>query len=369
MQNKIKNVKGEIVMKKKVFITLAIMVLIAMLVGCTGSKTAQTPQTPSTSEPSSSEAPSESSETPSETSEEPKKGVVPTEVKIAGGTTGGSWNIATTIIGNFLPKEIPGIRTTVLPGAALSNLASIQSGDYQLSMSKLPTTVDALNGLPPFDGKQDKIRNLGFAYDEATHIVVAKDSDIYSIEDIKGKRLTTFASGNTAEIITRHILQVYGMSYNDLRSVSFSNLSDMGEQFKDGLTDVLCFGSAIPVSVIMDVANVRDIRILEIPDDKLAELQKISPAYMRNIIPGGTYKGIDEDIKTLGNAQHFIVSADLDEDFVYEMTKAIVKNLDLIGEGHAAYRGLTPELMAKELSGVEMHPGAERYFREIGAIK
>ncbi|MGI6124861.1 MAG: TAXI family TRAP transporter solute-binding subunit [Acetivibrionales bacterium] len=347
-------------MKKKMFVTLAIMVLVAMLVGCAGSSTSPTP--------SASAAPSSSA--PSDTSEAPKKGgIVPTEVTIVGGTTGGSWNIATTIISNFLPNEIPGIRTTALPGAALSNLASIQSGDYHLSMSKLPTTVDALNGLPPFEGKQDKIRNLGFAYDEATHIVVAKDSDIYSVEDLKGKKLTTFVSGNTAEIITRHILQVYGMSYNDLGSVSFSNLTDMGEQFKDGLTDALCFGSAIPVAVIMDIASVRDIRILEIPDDKLAELQKISPAYMRNVIPAGTYKGVDQDIRTLGNAQHFIVSSDLDEDFVYEMTKAIVKHLDEIGDGHAAYKGLTPEIMAKDLGGVEMHPGAARYYKEIGAIK
>ena len=147
---------------------------------------------------------------------------------------------------------------------------------------------------------------MGFLYNEHTHIIVNADSDIYSVEDLKGKNCTTFAKGNTAEVIFRDILSVYGMTLCSIPgSINYSNLNDMGEQFKDGLTDcLLCFASALPVSVVLDIASSRDIRLISIPDDKMEALREVSPAYMRQVIPAGTYEGVDEDCLTIGNAQH-----------------------------------------------------------------
>lgn len=344
--------------KRNMSLMLAIVMATALVMSACGSTPASSAAPVSSAAPAGSSAPA--AYVPD--------GIVPTEVKIFGGTTGGSWNIATTIIGNFLPNDIPGIRCTVSPGAALSNVAGIQSGDITLAVSKAPTTFDGYNGVEPFTEKTAKVMNMGFLYNEHTHIIVNADSGINSIADLKGKRLTTFAKGNTAEVITRDLLSVYDMTYDDLAKVSFSNLNDMGEQFKDGLTDALCFASATPVSVVMDIASVRNIKLLEIPDDKMAAMQKISPSYMRNIIPAGTYKGVDYETKTMGNAQHLIVSSDLDTEFVYKMTKSIVEHLKEIGEGHAVYAALTPELMAQDLN-MPMHPGAAKYYKEIGVMK
>ena len=291
----------------------------------------------------------------------------PSEVIIYGGTTGDSWNIFTTVVGGFLPRHIPGIRTTVSPGAAFSNVQGVNDGQITLAISKLPTTFDGYAAKAPFKAPTDNVVNMGFLYDEHTHIIVNADSDIHSIADLKGKRCTTFAKGNTAEVIFRDLLSVYDMTYDDLGSITFSNLNDMAEQFKDGLTDCLCFASALPVSVVLDIVSSRDIRLIDIPDDKLAAMQEISPAYLRQIIPAGTYQGVDTDCYTMGNAQHMIVNKQLDEEFVYQMTKAIVEELPTIGAGHVVYANLTPEMMAQDL-GIPMHPGAERYYKEIGAM-
>ena len=295
-------------------------------------------------------------------------GIWPKDVVIYGGTTGGSWNIFTTVVGEFLPKHIENIRCTVSPGAALSNVQGVNDGTITLAVSKLPTTIDGYNAKAPFSAPTDKVMNMGFLYNEHTHIIVNANSDIYSVEDLKGKNCTTFAKGNTAEVIFRDILSVYGMTYADLGSINYSNLNDMGEQFKDGLTDCLCFASALPVSVVLDIASSRDIRLISIPDNKMEALREVSPAYMRQVIPAGTYEGVDEDCLTMGNAQHMIVSSDLDEEFVYQMTKAIVEELEPIGQGHAVYANLTVEDMAQDL-GIPMHPGAERCYREIGVIE
>lgn len=304
----------------------------------------------------------------SETSTSLKNQTVPSDVIIYGGTTGGSWNLFTTVVGNFLPKAIPGIRTTVSPGAALSNIKGVQDGTITLAVSKLPTTIDAYNAVAPFTAPQDKVVNMGYLYTEHYHIIVNKNSNIYSVADLKGKRVTTFTKGNTAEIICRDILGAYGLTYDDLGSINFSSLSDMGEQFKDGLTDCLMFASALPVSTVLDITTARDIRLISLTDDDFAKLKEVSPAYLKNIIPANTYSGQTEDIPCLGNMQHIIVNKDLDEEFVYQMTKAIVENLSEIGATHVVYRILTPELMAQDL-GIPMHPGATRYYKEIGAIK
>lgn len=298
----------------------------------------------------------------------PAKTSAPKDVIIYGGTTGGSWNLFTTVVGNFLPTAIPGIRTTVSPGAALSNLKGVQDGSITLAISKVPTTIDAMNGKAPFTAPADKITNMGYLYTEHYHILVNKNSDIKSVSDLKGKRVTTFAKGNTAEIICRDILGAYGLTYNDLGAINFSSLSDMGEQFKDGLTDCLMFASAIPVSTVLDITTARDIRLIPLTDEDFAKLKKVSPAYMKNIIPANTYKGQTEEVPCLGNMQHMIVNKDLDEEFVYQMTKAIVEHLGDIGATHVVYKILTPEAMAQDL-GIPMHPGATRYYKEIGAIK
>lgn len=296
------------------------------------------------------------------------QGIVPKDVVIYGGTTGGSWNLFTTVAGNFLPEEIPGIRTTVSPGAALSNLQGVQDGTITLAISKLPTTVDGYNAVPPFAEPLNKVVNMGYLYTEHYHILVNKDSDIYSVADLKGKNVTTFAKGNTAELICSDILSVYGLTYDDLGAINFSSLSDMGEQFKDGLTDCLMFASATPVSTVLDIVTARDIRLIELTDEDFKALKEISPAYIENVIPAGTYNGVEEEVRCLGTMQHLIVSSDLDEGFVYDMTKAIVEHLDDIGDTHAVYAELTPEMMAQDL-GIPMHPGAEKYYREIGAMK
>lgn len=304
----------------------------------------------------------------SESSTSGTKQTVPSDVIIYGGTTGGSWNLFTTVVGNFLPKAIPGIRTTVSPGAALSNIKGVQDGTITLAVSKLPTTIDAYNAVAPFTSPQDKVVNMGYLYTEHYHIIVNKNSNINSVADLKGKRVTTFTKGNTAEIICRDILASYGLTYDDLGSINFSSLSDMGEQFKDGLTDCLMFASALPVSTVLDITTARDIRLIPLTDDDFAKLKEVSPAYLKNIIPANTYNGQTEDVPCLGNMQHIIVNKDLDEEFVYQMTKAIVENLPEIGATHVVYKILTPELMAQDL-GIPMHPGATRYYKEIGAIK
>lgn len=290
------------------------------------------------------------------------------ELKIRSGSPSGSWYPATGAMAEFLPQQIPGLKVTVTPGAGQSNVEAIQNGTANFAFGKAAATYQGLLGLPPFKNETDKVRNIGYLYDEAFHIVVRADSGINSISDLKGKSLTTQTKGNLAEEMTRDVLAAYGLSYDNLKKVTQVGYDDSVQQMKDGLVDAFTFATAIPASVLMDLASVRDVKLLSIDKDKLQILHQKNNGYIERIIPKGTYKGQDKDILTMGSAIHMMVPSTMSDDLVYKLTKAIVENRNKLGEVHSAYKGLTPEKMAQDI-GIPFHPGAVKYYKEVGAME
>lgn len=294
--------------------------------------------------------------------------VEPIDIKHRSGSTSGTWYPASGVMAEFLPKEIPGLTMTVTPGAGQSNVEAIQNGTSNFAIGKAAATFQGLNGVAPFTQKTDKVRNMGFLYNEAWHLVVRADSGINSVADLKGKSLTTQVKGNLAEEQTRDVLAASGLSYDDLKKVTQVGYEDSVQQMKDGLVDAFTFATAIPASVLMDLASVRDVKIISLDEKTLKYLKDKNGAYIQSTIPAGTYKGQDKDVVTIGTATHLMVPSTMSDEIVYKLTKAIVENREKLGEAHVTYKGLTPEIMATDI-GIPMHPGAEKYYKEIGAIK
>jgi len=118
----------------------------------------------------------------------------------------------------------------------------------------------------------------------------------------------------------------------------------------------------------MDLNSVRPVRILSIPDDKMAALQKINSGYKRRIIPANSYPGVDKDVPTFGTFTHVIVAEEVPAELAYQMVKALVENVDKLAQVVSAMKGATAEILASDV-GVPYHPGAMKYFKEKGLIK
>jgi TRAP transporter TAXI family solute receptor len=118
----------------------------------------------------------------------------------------------------------------------------------------------------------------------------------------------------------------------------------------------------------VDLATNRDIIILEIEDDYAARLMRDYPFYTQYPVPAGSYKGQDRDVMTLAVKATLIVSNKVSEDTVYQLTKNIFENKSLIEAAHAKGRELSASYAVEGIS-VPFHPGAARYFREVGALK
>jgi TRAP transporter TAXI family solute receptor len=125
--------------------------------------------------------------------------------------------------------------------------------------------------------------------------------------------------------------------------------------------------TTVPASAVMDLASARDIRILDLTDIKLAELQKINKGYDKRIIKAGSYPKQDKDIQTIGTWTHLIASCKLPEPLVYNITKSLVNNIETLGNVVSAVKGLSAKDMATDV-GVPYHPGARKYYQEVKAL-
>jgi TRAP transporter TAXI family solute receptor len=289
------------------------------------------------------------------------------QMKMMTGPQGGSWYPLGGAIQNIIEKAIPGTSMQVLPGTGISNVVGVQTGKAELGFGNAVSSVDGVNGLEPFKGKQDNICQIATLYFQYFHAVALADSGVKTVADAKGKALTTQQKGNTGEQMTRDALQVYGLNYGALSKVNFGNYTDSVSQLKDGHAQVFTLITTVPASSVMDLASARDIRVLEFPDDKFKALQKINKGYDKRIIKAGSYPKQDKDIQTVGTWTHLIASCKLPQDTVYKITKALASNIETLGNVVSAVKGLSVKDMATDV-GVPYHPGAKKFYLEAKAL-
>ena len=295
-------------------------------------------------------------------------GAAAMELRIMTGPQGGSWYPLGGAIAEILKKEIPGTTGSVLPGAGIINIQGTETGQTEIGFGNAVSTADAIAGREPFKSPAKNVRQLATLYMQYFQIVVLDDAKIGSVADLKGKSIAVQPRGNTGEQMTRELLQIYGLSYKDMAKVSHVSYNDAVALMKDGHAQAFTLITTVPAASILDLASSRKIRMLTLPDDKFKELQKINSGYARREIPKGIYPGVDYDVRQFGTYTHLMIRADLPEDLVYGITKALAKNADDLGAVVKDVKGLTVKEMALDV-GVPYHPGALKFYKEAGALK
>jgi uncharacterized protein len=283
------------------------------------------------------------------------------EMRLMTGPQGGVWIPLGGQLKDMWEKAIPGLSVTSMPGAGIANVRGIEEGKTEVGFGNSISTVDAIQGAPPFNKPHKKVCNVASLYPQYFQVVVPANAGINSIKDLKGKALAAQPRGNTAEIITQHILKVNGLSYNDVKT-SFMSYTDAVEQMKDNNVQSFTLGTTIPSGAVMDLASSRDVKLLDL-SDSIEAMKKINPGYTLVTVPKGTYPKQDQDVKVIGYATHIVASCDLPADQVYTMTKAMAENVSSLAATNKAMEKLTPQDMAEDI-GVPFHPGAAKFYKE-----
>jgi hypothetical protein len=201
-------------------------------------------------------------------------------------------------------------------------------------------------------------------YPETIQIVTLRGKRINSLEDLRGKRVVVGAAGSGTEANARQILAVHDIIYREMR-VDFVGFAAGIDQLRDGNVDAVFLTAGVPTAAVTDVASSRDAMIVPVSNQALEALRARWPFYTRHVIPANTYRGQTAPVPTVAVMAMLISRADLPDDLVYNLTKALWENLDRMKAAHARGGDLT---LTGALAGMPLpvHPGAERYYRERG---
>jgi TRAP transporter TAXI family solute receptor len=288
------------------------------------------------------------------------------------GPTGGTWTPMAAATAEVIKKRFPELDVQVEPGAALVNMEKIRSDKADLGWSMTTVLSDARTGKGQWAGKRtDRPLYVATYYPNVWQLVVPADSDIRTIRDLRGKPVALPARGNTS--LTEGwelLLKVNGMKLEDLGPKSYGPVSSNAEAIKNRQALAAGWFTVVPGSFILDLGSTMKLRMIQVSDEEFAKLKEINPGFVRHAIKAGTYKeqGITEDVKTFQSPTILIASAKTPAEVIYKVTKAIVEGRNEFANVSKVMEGVTPADMAQSY-GMPYHPGAEKYYKEIGVLK
>src|SRR5688572_1027256 len=290
------------------------------------------------------------------------------QVTFMTGPQGGSWIPLGGALKGMWEKAVPGLQITQQPGAGIANIRGVDEGKAQIGLANSNTTVDGIEGRPPYPKKVTKVCQLANLYPQYFQVVALANAGVNSYADLKGKSVVAQPKGNTAEIMTDMVLKANGLNYQSLARISFqASYTDAVSMLKDGHAQVMTLGTTAPASAVMDLASARDVKLVPVDDKTFNFVKSANPGYNKLVIKAGTYPKQDKDVPVIGYSTHLVVACDLPENTVYQMVKTMAGNVDAMAAVGKSIAGLTPKDMAVDI-GVPFHKGAQKYYKEKGAL-
>ncbi|MCR5723986.1 MAG: TAXI family TRAP transporter solute-binding subunit [Treponema sp.] len=250
----------------------------------------------------------------------------------------------------------------------IDNLNQIADGESQVSIAISSNCFQSYNGTDSFDGRANKkLRVIAGLYFNPNQVVVTQKSGIASLTDVKGKHFAVAAAGSSVEGECNNHFTAAGLSYPaDIRAeyIAFGDAADM---LQNGTIDGAWIMSGTPAAAVSQACSA-GCKLLNIGSETIETLKKSYPWYAAYTIPAGTYPGQTEDVQTSAIKMTMFCSADLDEETVYTLTKTFWEHIDELGEAQKNLKGLSVEDAVKDIAGLPLHAGAERYYKEIGIL-
>lgn len=288
---------------------------------------------------------------------------------IATGGTGGVYYPYGGTLAEIINQKIPNVFATAeVTGASVENIRLVAKKEATFGLTMNDVAYQAYVGEGKFKGnKVDSLRSVIQMYPHIYHIVTLKKYPIYKISDLKGKKVSVGAPGSGTEYKSSLILPLLGIKYSDMKVYRLS-FAENATQLKDGIIEVGIWDVAPPTSSIIDLATTHELRFIPFTKEEIKKVSDTYPFYTEWVLKKNTYKGQTEDIPSITVWNSVVCHKDTPEDLVYKVTKAIFENKKMLTNTHKIAEFTTPETSAK-YSPIPIHPGAMKYFKEIGVIK
>lgn len=288
-----------------------------------------------------------------------------TFLSLATGGTGGTYYPIGGGIADAVSKALPDLQMTAETGnASQANLNLIGTHQIEMALVQNDVAAFAYDGRFMFQTPYRNVRAVASLYPETVQAIAMKRSGVNSMRDLPGKRVSVGAPGSGVQVDVSLIFRTLGYKYSDVNA-DFLDFNLTTERMKDGQLDVGFVVAGFPTASIMDLSTMHDITLIEFDDTLIEELHAQYPFFVKDVVPAGTYRGIDKDIQTVAVQAMWVCDGDLPEELVYRVTKAFWENIADVQKVHAKGQLITIETALDGIS-VPLHPGAARYYSEIG---
>ena len=257
--------------------------------------------------------------------------------------------------------------------ASAHNVNAVQAGQMEAGLTGAATLHYAYKGIGVFEGNQKPdVRVIANLFPEDLHLVLPKGATLNGLADLKGKRVGIAQAGSGTQIAVELILAAHGITRDDIEEAELNN-TQSAERLADGQLDAYFYAAGTPVAAMIQLDNTKGMELYDWTEEELVTGNTAVPYYIKSLIPAGTYPGVDYDVDTLAVSGMLITNANQPEELIYEITKALWSPTarKLLDNGHPKGKAITVEtaLDGVEGIGVPLHPGAEKYYREIGMLK
>ncbi|MBM3606086.1 MAG: TAXI family TRAP transporter solute-binding subunit [Alphaproteobacteria bacterium] len=286
---------------------------------------------------------------------------------LTGGTSGVYYPLGVAL-SEIYASGMEGARTQVqATKASVENLNLLAQGRGEIAFALGDSVQMAWEGNEEagFNRPLTELRAIAAIYPNYIQIVADAAAGATTIEDLRGKTLSVGAPASGTELNARAIFEAAGMSYDDLAKVEYLPYAESAELIKNRQLQATLQSSGLGVAFIQDLSATHEINIVAIPEEVVAS---IGEPFVPAVIPAGTYSGQEQDVPTAAVGNMLITHEGVSEETAYQMTKLMFDNLDRMRSAHGAAEGITTDTALDGLS-IPLHPGAERYYREIGLIQ
>ena len=255
-------------------------------------------------------------------------------------------------------------------GGSIANINAIKAGDMDMGVAQSDWQFHAFNGTSKFEGaKFDNLRAVFSVHGEPFNVIARKDSGIKSFDDLKGKRVNIGNPGSGQRATMEVVMDAKGWTLDDFALASELKPAEQAAALGDNKVDAIIYTVGHPNGSIQEAVSTIDAELVNVTGPEIDGLINDNPYYAAASIPGGMYKGTDETVNTFGVKATFVTSADVDEDTIYQVVKAVFDNFDRFKRLHPAFENLTEEEMISGGLSAPLHAGAAKYYKERGWIE
>jgi len=255
-------------------------------------------------------------------------------------------------------------------GGSVFNVNAVRNGELEFGVAQSDVQFNAYNGEDKFkeQGANPNLRSVFSIHPEPFTVVARADSGIKNFEDLKGKRVNVGNPGSGQRATMEVLMEQMGWTMDDFSLVSELQANEQSQALCDNNIDAMIYTVGHPNGSIKEATTACDSVLVNVNNDAVEQLVADKPFYRVANIPGGMYRGSDNDTQTFGVGATLVTSADVPDEVVYVLTKSVFENMDQFRSLHPAFANLDPKQMASDGLSAPLHPGAEKYYREAGLL-